>query len=265
MSRTSRRTEEPGYRRLAGHLRGGIREQRWAEQQPLPTDGQLGEEFGVSRQTVRRAYLELVNEGLVYRVPGSGTFITPSHLRYKRSFETVDDLIGLADDTELEVVLPLEGGFDAEAATSLGLTARLMYVMRFVRRHHGTVFCHTSVYLPPSVGELLEGDPTFSTAGATTTTTVIGALTARGVQLNGAEQLMTARAATEVDRDRLGCPVGAPLLHVERLYVDASGAAVEWAVSDFLPEHYTHRLHLGRRRTSPSLTTAERSTTKGTP
>lgn len=264
MSRTSRRTEEPGYRRLAGHLRDAIREQRWAEGEPLPTDGQLGEEFGVSRQTVRRAYLDLVNEGLVYRVPGSGTFITPSHLRYKRTFETVDDLIGLADDTELEVVHPLEGGFEPEAAQHLGLTSRLMYAMRFVRRHRGTVFCHTSVYLPPSVGELLEGEPTFSEAGATTTTTVIGALTARGVQLNGAEQLMTARAATEVDRERLGCVVGHPLLHVERLYVDASGAAVEWAVSDFLPEHYTHRLHLGRRRNTPSPTTAERPPMKGT-
>ena len=144
------------------------------------------------------------------------------------------------------------------------LTTRLMYTMRFVRRHRGTVFCHTSVYLPPSVGELLEGEPTFTAAGATTTTTVIGALTARGVQLNGAEQLMTARAATALDQERLGCEAGHPLLHVERLYVDASGAAVEWAVSDFLPEHYTHRLHLGRRRNTSSSTTAERPPPKGT-
>lgn len=264
MSRPTRRPEEPGYRRLAGHLRDAIREQRWVEGEALPTDGELGEEFGVSRQTVRRAYLDLVNEGLVYRVPGSGTFITPSHLRYKRSFETVDDLLGLADDTELEVVQPLAGDFDPDAAHELGLTTRLMYAMRFVRRHRGTTFCHTAVYLPPSVGELLESEPTFSEAGGTTTTTVIGAITARGIQLNGAEQLITARAATETDQERLGCDLGHPLLHIERLYVDASGSAVEWAVSDFLPEHYTHRLHLGRRRNIPSPITAERPSTKGT-
>ncbi|WP_161958370.1 GntR family transcriptional regulator [Ornithinimicrobium cavernae] len=265
MSRSARRTEEPGYRRLASHLRDAIRDQRWAEGEALPTDGELGQEFGVSRQTVRRAYLDLVNEGLVYRVPGSGTFITPSHLRYRRPFETVDDLLGLADDTELEVVQPLAGAFDPDAVRALGLTSRLMYAMRFVRRHRGTVFCHTSVYLPPAVGQLLEGEPTFGETGATTTTTVIGAITARGVQLNGAEQTMTARAATETDRERLGCDVGHPLLHIERLYVDSSGAAVEWAVSDFLPEHYTHRLHLGRRRSTPSSMTAERPSMKGTP
>lgn len=265
MSRTLGRPEEPGYRRLAGHLREAIAEQRWAEGEPLPTDGELGEEFGVSRQTVRRAYLELVNEGLVFRRPGSGTFITPSHLRYRRTFETVDDLLGLADDTELEVVQPLAGGFDSEAARQLSLSTRLMYTMRFIRRHRGTVFCHTAVYLPPVIGDLLESDPTFGTAGATTTTTVLGALTARGVQLSGAEQLMTAKAATAADRERLGCDVSHPLLHVERLYVDSSGTPVEWAVSDFLPEHYTHRLHLGRRRNTASSMTTEHPPRKGTP
>lgn len=265
MSGRPRRVDEPGYRRLAGHLREAIREPRWAESDALPTDGQLGEEFGVSRQTVRRAYLELVNEGLVYRVPGRGTFITPSHLRYHRPFETVDDLLGLADDTELEVVSPLNGAFDAVAADHLALDTRLMYAMRFLRRHQGTVFCHTSVYLPPDIGQLLEDEPGFSEQGATTTTTVIGVLTARGVQLSGAEQTMTARVADEVDQERLGCAVGHPLLHVERLYVEASGRPVEWAISDFLPEHYTHRLHLGRRRTTSSPTMVKRPSPKGTP
>ncbi|MCK0112725.1 GntR family transcriptional regulator [Ornithinimicrobium sp. F0845] len=265
MSSSSRRVEEPGYRRLAGHLRDAIKEKRWAEGEALPTDGELGSEFSVSRQTVRRAYLELVNEGLVYRVPGSGTFITPSHLRYRRPFETVDDLLGLADDTELEVVQPLEGTFDPDAARELMLDSRLMYGMQFLRRHQGTVFCHTSVFLPPEIGRLLDGEEAFTQAGATSTVTVIGALTARGIQLSGAEQSMTARSATELDQQRLGCAIGHPLLHVERLYVDPSGRAVEWAVSDFLPEHYTHRIHLGRRRSNPSSITAERITRKGTP
>ena len=68
----------------------------------------------------------------------------------------------------------------------------------------------------------------------------------------------TARPLTPADvtdAARLGCDVGHPLLHVERLYIDVSGRPVEWAASDFLPEHYTHRLHLGRRAVpSPSLT-----------
>lgn len=258
-----RRVDEPGYRRLAGHLRVEIREQRWAEDEALPTDRELGEHFGVSRQTVRRAYLELVNEGLVYRVPGRGTFITSSHLRYRRSFETVDDLLALSTDTELELVEPLMGTFDPMAAAQLQLEGRLMYGMRFLRRHEGTVFCHTSVHLPPDIGHLVESAEVFNEAGAHTTTTVIGALASRGVQISGADQSITARTADAIDAERLDCPEGHPLLHVERLYVDASGRPVEWAVSDFLPEHYTHRLHLGRR-SSPATSATVHPLRKGT-
>lgn len=263
MALRTRRADEPEYRRLAAELRRDIEQHRWVENEPLPTDGELEGHYGVSRQTVRRAYLELVNEGLVYRVPGRGTFLTPDHLRYRRPFETVDDLLALSTDTELEIIEPLEGTYDEQAARELRLSARLMYGLRFLRRHEGTVFCHTSVYLPPSVGAMLETAGDFTTPAARTTTTVIGELAALGVRINGAEQSMTARAADHLLAQRLGCPEGHPVLHVERLYLDSAGDPVEWAVSDFLPEHYTHRLHLGRRLSPVPSPTVE-STMKGT-
>lgn len=238
--------DTPEYRRVAQYLREGIGSQRWSEDGPLPTDAELGARFSVSRQTVRRAYLDLVADGLVYRTPGKGTFVVPSHLRYRRPFETVDDLLGLSDDTELEIIAPLTGTYDATAAERLGLQTRIMYGMHFLRRHGDTLFCHTQVHLPTAQGALLEDVEPFTTAGARSIRTVIGALEEKGVHIGGAEQTMTARAATEEDARLLHCEVGHPLLHAERLYVDEQGVPVEFAVSAFLPENYTHRLRLGR-------------------
>jgi GntR family transcriptional regulator len=238
---------EPRYRALARVLREAILGEEFPEGQPLPTESALAQQLDLSRQTVRRAFLELVAEGLVYRIPGRGTFATPSTSRYRRQFSTVDDLMNLTLDTELEVLAPLAGTYDERVADHLALDGRSMYSVLFRRLHRGEAFCITKVYLPPRVGAPLEKLPGLLTVGHHSGVTIIGLLESQGVNIAEAEQVTTAVAADDEQAEILGCTVGAPLLHIERLYIDASGSPVEYAVSDFLPEHYSHRLRLGRR------------------
>jgi DNA-binding GntR family transcriptional regulator len=237
---------ESRYRQLARSLREEILEDAFGEQQPLPTETALAEALGMSRQTIRRAFLELVSEGLVYRVPGRGTFVTPKGSRYRRQFSTVDDLMKLTLDTELELVEPLSGMFDEAIAEKLQLQGRSMYAVLFRRLHRGEVFCTTKVYLPARVGAELEHLPSLVEVGHRSEVTIIGLLESRGVRIAEAEQVTTAVAADEDKAAMLECPVGAPLLHIERLYIDGSDTPVEYAVSDFLPAHYSHRIRLGR-------------------
>lgn len=74
-------TFTPRYRTIERAVR-----QRLARLTPgseLPSDAELVAEFGVSRMTARHAMNRLLHEGLVYRIPGRGTFVgeTPTHRR----------------------------------------------------------------------------------------------------------------------------------------------------------------------------------------
>ncbi|HEX9081743.1 MAG TPA: GntR family transcriptional regulator [Holophagaceae bacterium] len=56
-------------------IRARIESGTWAER--LPSEPELGELFGASRETVRKALAALEADGFIYRVHGSGTFVEP--------------------------------------------------------------------------------------------------------------------------------------------------------------------------------------------
>lgn len=243
------RTRKPGessYRLLTQSLRQDIFRDHFAEDEPLPTDFALAEEHGLSRQTVRRAYQELVAEGLVYRVPGRGTFVTPEHTRYRRPFGTVDDLMNLQLDTEFELIEPIAAGFDEMASQALSLPDGQVFTLAFRRLHRGEAFCVTRVFLSPWIGRKLAEVSELTDPGIRTNVTVIGLIESHGSDIAEAEQVITAAAATSELARLLGCAPDIPVLHIERTYVDRRGEPLEYAVSDFLPACYSHRLRLGR-------------------
>lgn len=66
----------PLYFQLYKLLKNGILDGTFINGSQLPTEGQLSEEFGVSRITSKRAMDELAREGLVERQRGRGTHVT---------------------------------------------------------------------------------------------------------------------------------------------------------------------------------------------
>jgi GntR family transcriptional regulator len=238
---------QTAYRVLAADLRAALLGRQFEDGSALPTEAELAKQYNVSRQTVRRAFQDLVAEGIVYRVPGRGTFATQPKGQYLRHFGSVEELMGLSLDTELVLVDPLTLEVDVAAASRLRQETDVVGHVTFLRRSRGEVFCVTSTYLPSSLVPLLSDVEDLHEAGRVSRVTIIGLLDARMQSpIASAEQSITATTAEGEVARSLGCDPGRSLLRIDRLYFDDSGAPVELAVSHFLPNHYSYRVTLQR-------------------
>lgn len=65
----------PLYRQMADSLRSQITSGKYTAGQKIPAEAELGECYGVSRVTVRKAIELLIREGLVKRQQGLGTYV----------------------------------------------------------------------------------------------------------------------------------------------------------------------------------------------
>jgi GntR family histidine utilization transcriptional repressor len=70
---------EPQYLKVKNHLREGISAGHWVPGDLLPSEAELTQQFAVSRMTVNRALRELLQEGLIERLQGVGTFVAQLH------------------------------------------------------------------------------------------------------------------------------------------------------------------------------------------
>lgn len=239
---------EPAFRRLESDLRAQIREQRFPQDTPLPTEAELARDYAVSRQTVRRAFQDLVAENLVYRVPGRGTFVTPLSGHYLRQFGSIEDLMALSADSDLNILAPLTSVVDPTAAGRLRLPDDRVATTSFLRVHHGEAFSHTVAYLPPRVHRELGEVPELATPGATSRMTLIGLIDrVMKLPIQDAEQSITVASAPPEVSEALHLSLGAPLLRIDRMYYDTAGDPVELAISHFHPDRYSYRVRLRRR------------------
>ena len=85
----------PLYVQLADVLRKQIERGVWQPDQKIPSENELNRMYGISRMTARQVLAQLVNEELLFRVQGKGTFVahrkigtrSPSYMGLREQLE----------------------------------------------------------------------------------------------------------------------------------------------------------------------------------
>ncbi|HST16443.1 MAG TPA: GntR family transcriptional regulator [Gaiellaceae bacterium] len=219
----------PRYYTIEQSLRARIAE--LDQHASLPSDAQLCEEFGVSRMTARGAVQRLVQEGLVYRVPGRGTFVAPA-----RANRTASHILSFSDEMRRRGKVPSSRIVEQKRRPATADEARRLatdevFVLRRVREADGEpVALETAVFPAERVAHILDGD-----LGSES---VFAALASAGVVPTAGRADIGAEAAGLGDAKLLAVKRGEPLLVERRLIVDQHGAPLELTESRYVGARY---------------------------
>lgn len=99
----------PLYIQLKNQLKHAILAGQIAENEPIPSETQLALEHGITRTTVRRAISELVNENILRKEHGRGTFVSLKPVSYSMwNFSSFTDYVRRTDKTPVSKILAAE-------------------------------------------------------------------------------------------------------------------------------------------------------------
>jgi GntR family transcriptional regulator len=207
----------------------------------LPSDSELCDRFGVSRMTARQAVLRLVNEGAIYRVSGSGSFIADRHMHRGmnrlRSFTEDMEARGRVVSSKVLSAGQRPGTPEELQALHLAPGDRVVAVTR-VRLADDVPLALERAVLPPGLAQILQAD--------LATTSMHALVRELGREPTTAHGALTAATASPLEAELLGVKVGAGLLVERRTILDQQGAPMERTETSYVGERYVFDVVLER-------------------
>lgn len=213
------------YKQLYTILRRGIGRGEWQPGDRMPSEAELIEAYGVSRITVRQAFDMLVQEGLVYRRRGSGTFVAIPTIQHglNRIISFTEDMQrrGLHPETEVIAVGLRPALLQIAENLYVAPGAELAVLERLRLADHEPMSLEISHLVHALCPGILDGDYA--------QTPLHEALNDRyDIRLTRAQQSIHSIAADRSLAGRLRVPAGAPLFYIERTSYDQMGTPVEY-------------------------------------
>ena len=212
--------------------------------QRIPSERQLAQQLGISRMTVRQALLELVQEAVLMRRHGRGTFVADRKIE-----QGLLELSSFSEDMRRRGMQPgarlLEMHVqqaDPRVQRALGLESDLrVLVLRRLRLADGVPMALETSHLPCA---LVPEVPREYVASGSLYDYLERVL---GIELSYARQTLEPVVAGEAEARVLGVEPGCPLLLMERTTYSRGGQPVEFVRSLYRGDRYKFYVELRRR------------------
>jgi GntR family transcriptional regulator len=237
------------YHQVYSTIRGWIFDGTYPPGARLPAESELCERFGVSRITSRKAIDLLVQEGLLKRIQGKGTYVSEDLARAP-NIGDMDQLIRkterLSKKSRVDNIRIREVEGDEETCRDLGLRkGSKVREVSFVRSMEGRPIGYRISYHPMDLPFQLEESDIKAHQ-------MLSVFEQHGIKVNAAHQLIGASLADTQKATLLNTTVGAPLVRIRLIVLDEEGKAVERSTAYYLADRYEHHVYLTRRGKSES-------------
>ncbi len=230
----------PLYFQLAQHFETAIRSGALKAGARLDNEVELAGRLGLSRPTVRAAFLYLANTGMVTRKRGAGTLVAKE--RIDRDVELTslyDDLAASGRSPATKVIRNEVGHATEHVANALQLPERALVIcLERIRLADGEPIALMHNYLPAALVHL--SSEMLAEHG------LYELLRASGIKLGSATQRMTAKNATAAEAKVLNEHRGAALLTMERIAYDENGRPVEFGQHLYRASRYAFTTSMPR-------------------
>lgn len=218
----------PVYSQLASLLREKIGLHEWAPGSRIPSEHELMARFDISRGTVRRAISELVDEGFLVQVRGSGTFVSEralSHPAGERPLSFGESLREQGKDFVTHVLEKRVVPAPSDVAERLRIQpgSPVLYLLRVRTVDGKPVICQEGW---ENLGEC----PGLEDADFSQETAFDAVERCSGRKITWSKVRYSASAAGE-RAEALGCGEGDPVLVLRQTIGLADATVIEWSLT----------------------------------
>lgn len=232
----------PLYQRLREEMLARIASGEWTPGAPIPTEAELTRHYGVAIGTVRKAVDTLVNEGLLLRSQGRGTFVRRPNFdaSLARFFRQVNASGGREIPTSRILSRTLQTPTQT-VTTALELPDGEQVIhMQRLRMVEGRTLFHEDIWLPAArFGALLEIDverfgellyPFYEKQC--------------GQCIASAKETLTVGAADSAMASTLSIEEGAPVVTIERTALGYDRSPLEYRLSRAAAEGFRYQIDI---------------------
>lgn len=230
----------PLYHQLQEHLKQLISNGELEPHDRVPSENELAQRYDISPMTVRQAMNELVNQRLIYRQQGRGTFVAPRPMAHPltRLSSFSEDMRARGIEPGAQILnfelVPAED--PVASALDVEPDRKVLYIKRLRLADGRAVGIHNA-YLR---------DVEITRSALEEIGSLYQLLEARGSRLAEGEEVIEAVAATEEIAHLLHVTPGSPLLQVTRTMVDDTLQPVEFVIATYRADLYRYTIRLQR-------------------